>query len=81
MENMTAQKKLLSLMSVKELQERLHQLEIKKMKEEMQSRRFLGSLDIPMVVNRGAKIKGDNFNLKNTRRMIAFIKTRLNKNV
>lgn len=72
------QKKLLWKMNVKELQEKLQQLETEKMKQEMQARRFLGDLAIPMMVNRQAKIKGDAFNLKEARHRIACIKTILN---
>lgn len=65
-------------MDVSELQNRLKQLETQKMKEEMQSRRFLGDLNIPMMRDRQAKTKGDNFNVGNTKRYIALIKTILN---
>ena len=75
---LNGQKKLLWKLDVKELQERLQQLETQKIREEMQSRRFLGDLSIPMTIQRQAKIKGDTFNLKNTRHLIAFIKTILN---
>ena len=48
----------------------------------MQARRFLGDMEIPMTIPRQAKIKGDTFNLKRTKRTIALINTILKiKNV
>ena len=72
------QKKEFWKMPIKELQEILQQLETQKMKEEMQSRRFLGDMQIPMTIKRQAKTKGDTFNLRETRHRIACIKTILN---
>ena len=64
-------------MNVKDLNDKLQELKVQKMKDEMQARRFLGDLQIPMTSKKQAKVKGDTFNLKRTRRMIAFIETLL----
>ena len=76
--NWNAQKKDLWKSPVKELQNKLNELQKEKMKAEMNARGFMGDISVPMKQDRIMNSKQSHVNLKNLRRKIAFIKNVLN---
>lgn len=72
-----AQKKELWHLSIKDLQDKLHQMENQLMKDEMKSRGFVGDMGIPMNRNRVTNTKESHVDLKGLRHKIACLKTML----